>query len=168
MADPFLGEIKLGAWNFAPRGWALCNGALMSIGQNAALFALLGTQYGGNGSTTFALPDLRGRVAMHLGQNPQGTVLGSPSYSLTVGETPLHTHQLNGASVAGTSLSVASAPWLAGIAAGYGPLPTDSTATTMLPTSVSSVGSGAGHENRQPFTCLNYVIATAGIFPSRN
>jgi microcystin-dependent protein len=167
MADPFMGEIKLGAWSYAPRGWAFCNGALMAISSNQALFSLLGTLYGGDGVRTFGLPDLRGRVPMHLGKNPAGTIGGEEMHALTVAEMPVHTHQFNATAVTGTSPSVLQTPWLGGSPNEFGTFD-PAAQTTLLPGSIAPAGSGAGHENRQPYLCLNYVIALTGIYPSRN
>src|SRR6478752_7575141 len=105
MATPFLAEIKIISWNFAPQGWAFCNGQFLPINQNQALFSLLGTMYGGNGQTTFALPDLRGRTPIHIGNgHTQGEVGGQTAHTLTISEMPTHTHVLNGTSTAGTAL----------------------------------------------------------------
>src|SRR3954468_23950949 len=102
MSTPFLGEIKIISWNFAPQGWAFCNGQFLPINQNQALFALLGTMYGGNGQTTFALPDLRGRVPMHVGSgSSQGQSFGQEFHTLTQAETPAHTHLVTASSAAG-------------------------------------------------------------------
>jgi microcystin-dependent protein len=139
MSEPFIGEIRLFPYDFAPRGWAFCHGQLLSIAQNTTLFALLGTTYGGDGRSTFALPDLRGRVAVSSGEGPGlsayelGGVGGVESVTLTEGEMPAHTHQV---SVNGRA-------------------------------SVVPAGGSQPHENRPPHLALNYCIALAGIFPSR-
>ena len=100
MSDPFVGEIRMASWGFAAKGWALCNGQIMSIAQNQALFSLLGTMYGGNGTTTFALPDLRGRTPISVGQNPQGALAGEEAHTLTLNEMPMHSHGVYGSQAA--------------------------------------------------------------------
>jgi microcystin-dependent protein len=176
MSTPFIGQIAVFAGNFAPRGWALCNGQLLSIAQNTALFSILGTTYGGNGTTTFALPDLQGRAALHFGQGAglsnyvEGEVLGTESVSLVGNQVPLHTHNVMAAAtgttptpgtgaVLGTSAATTSA---------YVPLPNSTGATNLAPSSITPAGSSLPHENRQPFLALSYMIALDGIFPSRN
>ena len=165
MSEPFLGELRLMAIDFAPKGWAPCNGQLLPINQNQALFALLGTMYGGNGQTTFALPDLRGRVPVHRGTQgglPQGSSGGSDAHTLTVSELPTHTH------VASASPQPGNQPVPATLAAAnnaYGP-PTD--LTTLTPQTITNVGGSQAHENRQPYLTLNWCIALQGIFPSQN
>lgn len=168
MAEPFMGEIKLGGWNFAPRYWAFCNGATVGISMNQALFALLGTTYGGDGRTTFKLPDLRGRVAMNAGPvNPLGAQGGEATHTLVSAELPVHVHQLKATAATGTSASVLTTPWLGGTPLAYGAYP-GTPAATMKASVISQAGAGAAHENRQPYQCLNYVIALSGIFPPRN
>jgi microcystin-dependent protein len=168
MATPYLSQINLFAFSYAPRGWAQCNGQLLAISQNSALFSLLGTTYGGNGTNNFGLPDLRSRTPMHRGQLQQGAVLGTESVSLTAAMMPAHTHALR----ADNGLANASAPGLAlpaarprgGIsiyAAPGGP------AATMHTASIGNTGSSQPHNNMQPFVVLNYCIALQGIFPSR-
>ncbi|TGE14485.1 phage tail protein [Hymenobacter elongatus] len=178
--EPFLSEIMLVSFNFPPKGWAFCNGQLLPINQNQALFALLGTTYGGNGQTTFALPDLRGRVIAHVGQ---GLVLGqkggAEAHALLASEIPSHMHGLKVSTAVGTTaLSGTAGPvvhhYLAdngGGAPQYGGssntvLASSTTAPTVNVS--SSAGGSQPHENRQPFLCLNYVIALQGIFPSQN
>jgi microcystin-dependent protein len=165
MSTPFLGEIKIISWNFAPRGWAFCNGQFLPINQNQALFSLFGTMYGGNGQTTFALPDLRGRVPMHLGQGfTQGQVGGQSSHTVTQGEMPAHNHFVSGLSD-NADTPIAAGSLLASAAGLYGPA---QSLTTLLPATVTNVGGSQPHENRQPFLVLNFIVALQGIFPSQN
>lgn len=170
MADPFLSEIRLMSFNFAPRGWALCNGQLLPINQNQALFSLLGTTYGGNGQTNFALPDLRGRSPLHVGASiTLGERGGADSHALTVNELPGHTHALSASSdVATTHVPGAALP--AGKPRGginrYAPAGSGN--STMHAGSLSSSGANQPHENRQPFLTLTFAIALQGIFPSQS
>lgn len=164
--DQFLGEIRMFGGNFAPVGWALCNGQVLSIAENDALYALLGTTYGGDGQTTFALPDLRGRLPLHQGSGyPAGSKGGAEQVTLTSQTTPSHTHQLF-AAVTGTMNSPANAF----------PAPNPDTSILQfgvdLPVPypaalVTPQGGGQPHENRQPFLCVNFIIAVEGIFPSQ-
>ena|SRR5438128_8975221 len=170
MASPFIGQITLFAGNFAPRGWAFCNGQLLSIAQNTALFSILGTTYGGNGQTTFALPDLRGRVPVHAGQGPGlsnydlGQQGGAESVTLTTAQMPAHTHPANANdSAATTNRPGGGVPARGG---SYADAPDGS--TTLDPAAVGSAGGDQPHTNVQPYTTLNYIIAIEGIFPSRN
>lgn len=170
MANPFLGEIRLMAFAFPPQGWALCNGQLLPINQNQALFSLLGTMYGGNGTSTFALPDLRGRVPVAAGQGAglngyvQGQSGGEAAHALTVDEWVNHSHVLNGTRVDGTSAAPTGALPAVGAEA-YSKAGPDG---TLAPGSLASANANPqGHENMQPFLTLNYVIALQGIFPSR-
>jgi microcystin-dependent protein len=170
--DPFLGEIKLVPYNFAPTGWAMCAGQILSIAQNTALFSLLGTTYGGNGQTTFALPDLRDRIAVSRGQGPglsdydQGAFGGAGVVTLTPSQLPPHTHGVLVSSALGTSPNP-SGKHLAGAPLGmgyvYGPTPAD----TMPSDTVVPTGGNAPHSNRQPVLALNYIIALQGVFPPR-
>jgi microcystin-dependent protein len=172
MSEPFIGQIMLFAGNFAPRGWAFCNGQLLSIAQNTALFAILGTTYGGNGQTTFALPDLRGRVPVGPGQGPSlpnynlGEQGGANSVTLTTAQMPAHTHAASAATGSGTSATPANNVWAGSSQrdAIYASTP----GTTMHPAAISAVGNSQPHENMQPYTAINYIIALEGIFPSRN
>ncbi len=169
MSDQFLGELKLLSFGFPPKGWALCNGQILPINQNQALFSLLGTTYGGDGRTTFALPDLRGRTPLHVGGGVNlGDKTGQEGVTLTAGQLPVHTHSLT----ATNDLANASVPGGAVPAAKprgginrYAPAGNDA---LMGPTSLASVGGSQPHPNMQPFTVLNWVIALQGIFPSRN
>jgi microcystin-dependent protein len=166
MSQPFLGEIKLVSFGFPPKGWSLCNGGFLPINQNQALFALLGTTYGGNGQTTFALPDLRGRTPIHMGAGfTLGQRAGEESHTVTIAELPTHLHLLQGSNNTGNSQTGANN--VLGVVAGR--LYTDPSALAALgPTSITSVGGSQPHENRQPFTVVSAVIALQGIFPSQN
>lgn len=167
MADPFLGELRLMSFNFPPKGWALCNGATLSINQNQALFALLGTTYGGNGQTTFQLPDLRGRVPVHRGNNwSQGQVAGEDAHTLNVNELPGHTHTVQ-VSSADADTTVPTGHVLAAANNGFAPSGQDRTPLTAE--SVTGSGGGQAHENRPPYLTLSWCIAISNaIFPSQN
>lgn len=178
MTEPFIGEIKLVGFDFAPSGYARCAGQLLSIAQNSALFALLGTTYGGNGQTTFGLPNLLSRRAYHVGQGPglpfvtQGEASGVESVTLNVSQMPRHGHEViavrGGAAIA-PSTSPAAAVWANEVKGSPQNLPytTAGPNVTMHPASISASGGGQPHENRPPYLALNYVIALYGIFPSR-
>jgi len=173
--EPFLGEIKMFAGTFAPRGYALCDGQLLPISQNQSLFSLLGTTYGGDGRTTFALPDLRSRVPIHAGQGPGlsnrrlGQRGGQENVTLTVGQMPSHSHatHLN----ADTTVATSDRPQNALPARNAGSTPQygENANTTLNNTavSVSNTGGNQAHSNIQPYVTINYIIATVGIFPSR-
>ncbi|WP_324678209.1 phage tail protein [Hymenobacter sp. GOD-10R] len=175
MDDPYLGEIRPIAINYEPKGWAFCAGQLLSINQNAALFTLIGTTYGGNGTTTFALPDLRGRVVVGAGQLAsgsnylQGQLGGAEQVSLTRGQLPAHNHNfsatLQTATEAERPTASAGLPG-PGVAALYTDGPANAPMGTALPPATSNAGGSLGHENRQPYVALNYVIALTGVFPS--
>jgi len=166
MADPFLGEIKIVTFNFPPKGWALCNGQFLPINQNQALFALLGTMYGGNGQTTFALPNLRGRVPVHVGPGRvQGQLFGAETHTLSLAELPAHGHSL------GALQADASQRAPAGRLPAYAAeevYAREGNVTQMNAQAVSVAGGSQPHENRQPYLALNFVIALQGIFPSRD
>lgn len=180
MNEPFIGQICLFGFNFAPRGWALCNGQLLPIAQNTALFSLLGTTYGGDGSSTFALPNLQSRVVVGQGQGPglssysMGQTGGAESVTLLSTQMPSHNHQLN----ASNSTGATNTPTNNVLAASYGALEdgtqvtvntySGSANTTLSPSSIGAAGGNQPHENRQPFLTMNYCIALQGIFPSRN
>lgn len=167
MSEAFIGEIRPFAFNFAPRNWALCNGQLLNIAQNTALFSLLGTMYGGNGTTNFGLPDLRGRTPLHIGNGfNQGQQSGEEIHTLISNEIPMHTHQ----AVASSGPANTSAPSNTGlIAAAQGDIYAPAASlTTMHSGSLSSVGSSQPHNNMQPYLVINFCIALVGIFPSRN
>ena len=165
MAEPFITEIRLVSFKFAPRRWALCNGQLLPIRQNPALFALMGTTYGGDGQNTFALPDLRGRVPIHRGPHfAQGNKGGEAYHALTTAEMPSHTHTAYGTndsatlnSPAGNLLARSTTPVYADL---EGVQPMDSR-------TVGAAGGSKPHENRQPYLVVNFVIALEGNFPSR-
>ena len=165
MAEPFLSEIRIMSFVFAPKGWALCNGQFLPINQNQALFALLGTTYGGNGQTTFALPDLRARAPIHVGSGfTLGQNGGEQAHTLTISELPTHTHVVNASPSNATQPTVPSAV-LAAAGNLYSP---PQSLTSLLPTSVTNVGGSQAHLNMQPFLTLSFCIALQGIFPSRN
>lgn len=165
MSEPYLGEIKIMSFNFAPKGWALCNGQLLPINQNQALFSILGTTYGGDGRTTFALPDLRGRVPLHFGNGfTEGERAGEESHNLNISEMPLHTHLGQAKGDSASSDSPTGNFWANGGQQAY----RSSANGTMNPTAVSTVGGSQPHNNLSPFLTLNFCIALQGIFPSRN
>jgi microcystin-dependent protein len=165
MGTPFMSEIKIIGFAFAPQGWALCNGQLLPIAQNQALFSLLGTNYGGNGQTTFALPDLRARTPIHIGNGHIiGEHAGEQAHTLSIAEMPQHTHQLNGTS-ANTDTPIPSGNLL-GTANNLYTNPAN--LTSLNPASVANVGGSQPHENMQPFLTLTFCIALQGVFPSQN
>ncbi|WP_431610477.1 phage tail protein [Chryseobacterium sp. 'Rf worker isolate 10'] len=173
-SDPYLGQIAFVPYNFVPKNWASCDGQLLSIAQNTALFSLLGTTYGGNGTTTFALPDMRGRVLVHNGQAPGGPTTytmgqtgGTESVTLLITQMPAHSHTVNAVTAEGNQNSPTNS------------LPadtkildkeySDATAnTTMKSTMVNNTGGSQPHENRPPFITLKCIISLVGIFPSQN
>jgi len=169
MSTPFLAEVKIVGFGFAPKGWALCNGQLLPINQNQALFSLLGTTFGGDGRVNFALPDLRARSAIHTDTNfPMGTQLGEEAHTLSAAEMPVHDHAL----MASRDFANATAPAGNVLGAKAGRFGKDiyANAANLTPLQSGSVGSVGGqpHNNMQPFLTLNFVIALQGIFPSRN
>ena len=177
MSDYFLGEIRMFAGNFAPMDWALCDGQLLPISQNTALFSLLGTYYGGNGTSTFALPDLRDRAPLAWGNGvglspvALGEQLGSPTVTLSANEMPAHTHQVSTvpAGTAGTTGNPSGAVWARAqqgrlVEAQYS---TAAPTTVLAGTSVAPVGAGAPHNNLAPYLAVTFIIALAGIYPSR-
>ncbi len=169
MSYPFLGELRVFSFAFAPKGWAQCNGQTLQISQNTALFSLLGTQYGGDGIRTYALPDLRGRVALGFGNGTtQGQQLGSESHTLTAAEMPSHNHPMN----ATTSLATLSTPATNVFATGTSALYGSSldVPRTLADGTVTSFGpqQPQPHDNRQPYLVINVCIALQGIFPARN
>lgn len=168
MAEPFLAEIRIMSFGFAPQGWAMCNGQLLPINQNQALFSLLGTMYGGDGRVNFALPDLRGQTPIHFGAgHTEGEKGGEQAHTVTISELPTHTHVANATSVAATAGNPANNRLLSQstLAALYA---NPSNLTAMDPSSISNVGGSQAHLNMQPFLTLTFCIALIGIFPSRN
>lgn len=170
MSEPFIGEIRMGGWNFAPQGWAFCDGSLQAIDQNDTLFSLIGTIYGGDGQVTFALPDFRGRVPVHLGNNlgntyQIGQIAGSEKVTVTSNQMPAHTHNVPSSSSSATSTDPSGRIPAASSATPYG------AATGGGAFGSSMVGFSGGsqpHENMMPFQCVSFVISLFGIFPSRN
>ena len=168
-SSPFVGQLQLFAFGYAPKGWAVCSGQTLPINQNQALFSLLGTTFGGNGVTTFQLPDLRGRTPISFGPNyNMGQAAGEEIHTLTIAEIPAHMHTLYGTSNA-ANLS-ASANNLLGKTAGNLTVynPAAQSLTTLNPASVTSAGGSQPHENRTPYMAMTWCIALQGIFPSRN
>jgi microcystin-dependent protein len=164
VSTPFLGEIMLVSFNFPPKGWALCNGQLLPINQNQALFSLLGTTYGGDGRVNFALPNLQGRIPVHFGSNfVLGQTGGEEQVTLNQNVLPGHSHSAQGSSAAADQSSPQNNFWANGGANAY-----NGTANTaMSPASISPVGGGGVHQNMPPYLVLNFVIALQGLFPSQ-
>ena len=169
MGQPYIGEIRMFGGNFAPAGWAFCDGQLLPIAENDALFALIGTTYGGDGQTTFALPDLRGRIPVHEGPGYlQGQLSGVESVTLSVGQIPAHSHPLLGSSDNATTTSPAgNVPGTSAEVTVF-PYGTDNPPTTLATQSVSPVGGSQPHDNFQPYLCVNFIISLFGIFPTQN
>ncbi|ACE85235.1 phage tail protein [Cellvibrio japonicus] len=173
MSSPFMGEVRVFAGTFAPQQWSLCNGQLLPISQNDALFALLGTTYGGDGVSTFALPDARGRTPVGLGQGPGlanrilGEKYGTETVTLLSANLPAHTHTVSVSDT--TANQTAPDNNLPGNAPHYLPSTTTPTNTgTLHPLAISSVGGNQPHENMMPFLCLSFIICLQGLFPSHN
>ncbi|MBD0369756.1 MAG: phage tail protein [Pyrinomonadaceae bacterium] len=172
MGTPYLGEIKIISWNFAPKGWAFCNGQLLPINQNQALFSILGTTYGGNGQTNFALPDFRSRIPISFGEGYNlGQAGGEEFHTVIQSEMPAHNHFVNASTQQAdtTFIETAQPPSnnvfgtvVGGIYGNYAAL------TSISPETISNVGGSQPHENRQPYLVLNFIIALQGVFPSRN
>ncbi len=168
--EPFIGQIMMFGGNFAPRGWAKCDGSLLSISQNQALFSILGTTYGGDGRTNFALPDLRGRAPIHAGAGPGlsnrnlGQKDGQEAEKLTTTQLPAHSHTASCSNAEGTGRSPKN-----NVIAGSSALPFAASGTDAMSSAfIQNTGSGAAHNNMQPYLTINFVIALVGIFPSRN
>ncbi len=173
MAEPFIGEIRMFAATFAPRGWAFCNGQLLAISQNEALFSLFGTVYGGDGRTTFALPEARGRVAIHVGQGPGlspralGSKGGVEKVTVNENQLPVHTHEPLKALSDASAQPSASGNMLA--SAGFDPYRLATPTSALAPaTAITNTGGGGSHNNLQPFLGINCIVALFGIFPARN
>jgi microcystin-dependent protein len=168
MSEPFLSEIKLVSFNFPPKGWALCNGQFLPINQNQALFSLLGTTYGGNGQTTFALPNLRGRVPIHMGSgHTLGEAAGSTSVTINQQTMPQHLHFLQGSTATANTDTPSNTTLLGGSAPNdlySGP----ASLSPLIASTVTTVGGSQPHNNMMPYLVLNFIIALQGIFPSRN
>ena len=166
MAEPFLSEIRIMSFVFAPRGWALCNGQLLPINQNQGLFSLLGTTFGGDGRVNFALPDLRGRAPIHVGSgHTLGERGGEPAHTLSIAEVPTHTHAaMAQPTTTGTQLPPASAV----LAQASNVYRTPDNLTSLRPETVTNTGGSQAHLNMQPFLTLTFAIALQGIFPSPN
>ena len=179
MAEPFIGQIIMFAGNFAPRGYAFCWGQILSIAQNTALFSILGTTYGGNGQTTFALPDLRGRVPIQPGQGPGlspyslGQQAGTETVTLLSTQIPAHNHLITASEGNGTAQTPGGGFLSAGVVptsgnAAVSAYRNSTDGTTLAPTSITNTGGSQPHNNIQPYLALNFCIALEGIFPSRN
>jgi microcystin-dependent protein len=173
MGTPYMGEIRIMSFGFAPQGWAQCNGQALPINQNQALFSLLGTMYGGNGQTTFALPNLRGKVPIHFGNgHTQGEAAGASSVTINQQSMPQHLHVLNGSTQSDktspnpNTTDPSGALFADTQAKIYAPAA--GSLTTLHPSTIGNTGGGQPHENRQPFLTLNFCIALQGIFPSHN
>jgi microcystin-dependent protein len=168
MAEPFLSEIRLMSFEFAPKGWALCNGQLLPINQNQALFSLLGTTFGGDGRVNFALPDLRGRVPIHVGSgHTLGERGGEQAHTLSISEIPEHTHFAQAANSNATTAVPSSSLTLAN-SVNYEAYRSATSLVSLNAATVSNVGGSQAHLNMQPFLTLNFSIALQGIFPSPN
>jgi microcystin-dependent protein len=171
MADPFVAEIRIFPFNFAPRGWAFCNGQIMPISQNTALFSLLGTTYGGNGMSTFALPDLQGRAPMHPGQGPGlslhflGETDGSDFVTLLETEIPSHSHTLSASTADSNSQSADQQQYAAGVGVAMYAAP--GATVPLSPRSLTPAGGSLPHNNMQPYLTLSFNIALQGVFPPR-
>lgn len=167
MSTPFMSEIRMMSFNFNPKGWAMCNGQFLPINQNQALFSLLGTTYGGNGQTTFALPDFRSRVPIHFGGGfTLGEKGGEEAHTVSISEMPQHLHFLNCQPSSTGEVADPTGAFFSDVALKqYGP---PNSLITLVAGTVSPVGGSQAHQNLQPFLCVNFCIALSGIFPSQN
>lgn len=174
MADPFVAEIRIYPFNFAPRGWAFCDGQLLPISQNTALFSLLGTTYGGDGKTTFALPNLRGRAPMHPGQGPGlslrnlGESAGVETVTLLQSEMPVHPHALSANNQPGEDATANGEALARSVGASIYQTTTNQNLVQLAAQNVGVAGGGLPHNNMQPYLTLNFCIALQGIFPPRS
>lgn len=171
MSEPFVGEIRMFAGNFAPRGWAFCDGQLLAVSQNDALFSLFGTIYGGDGRTTFGLPDLRGRVPIHQGSGPGlaqrrlGANGGAEQVTLTAAQLPSHGHELRASTDSAGSTDPANNVTANGVGTNlYG---SGAPNQALAGSSTTAVGGGRSHTNLMPFLCVNFIVSLVGIYPSR-
>lgn len=176
MGQPFVGEIRLFAGNFAPAGWAFCDGSLQAISENDVLFTLIGTTYGGDGQSTFGLPDLRGRVPIHFGQGPglsqnyqQGQTAGAETVTITSQQLPVHSHPMNATST-GQSLSPANATFatVTSTQPGANAYLAQPANVPLVPTSIGATGGSQPHENIQPTLAISFIISLFGIFPQQS
>ena len=171
MSEPFLAEVRMVGFNFAPRGWGFCDGQILPINQNQSLYSLLGTTYGGDGRTSFALPDLRGRTPIHVGRSDGGVIhtlgqkSGEETHTLSAYEMPQHKHYVQADSASGTTRSP-TGHVLGGFPGGYADYSANS--VTLRSGTLTNVGGGQAHENMQPYLAVNFCIALQGLFPSRN
>ena len=169
--DPFVGEIRMFGGNFAPRGWAFCDGQLLQISQNTALFSLLGTTYGGNGTTQFALPDLRGRLPVHFGWGPGlgprelGASMGDEAVTLTIDEMPAHRHAISSTAAATRDTPAGN---VFGSPGNGAPIYGGAANTALSPAANSAVGGGLPHSNLMPYLCATFIIALQGVYPARS
>ena len=172
MPEPYVGEIRMFAGNFAPAGWAFCNGATMAIAENDTLFQLIGTTYGGDGQETFNLPDLQSRVPIHMGTGPDGTTYqigeaaGVEQVTLSTQQIPNHTHPLTASNDIATLTTVGGNVLATPPSATVFPYGTDAPPTTLSPSTIGSAGGSQPHENCQPFLCINFIISLYGVYPS--
>lgn len=165
MSEAFLGELKIVPFNFAPKGWAMCNGQFLPINQNQALFSLLGTMYGGNGQTTFALPDLRGRVPIHFDSgHTQGEAAGSEAVTINASTMAAHTHTVTASNAIADNPDPVGRFWASGGQTIY----SNAIDTAMAPQASNNIGGSQPHTNMQPYLVLNFIINLQGVFPSRN
>ncbi len=166
MGTPFLGEIRLISFNFPPKGWAFCNGQLLAINQNQALFALLGTTYGGDGRANFALPNFQGRMPIHAGNSHVlGESAGEQTHTLTLAEMPAHTHAPRAQSQSAGQVDPSGAVWASTSVPQYS---NQAPAAALDASAIAATGGGQPHDNMMPYLCLNFIIALQGIFPTRN
>jgi microcystin-dependent protein len=165
MSEPYLGEIKVITWNFPPKGWSFCNGQLLPINQNQALFSILGTTYGGDGRVTFGLPNLQGRVPVHFGDGiVLGELGGETAHTLNISELPAHNHVPTGSGNGPTSPSIGGNLWAPNNSRPFAA----NGSTPMNPATILPKGGSQPHENMSPYLVLNFIIALQGIFPSQN
>lgn len=168
MGQPYVGEVRMFAGNFAPSGWMLCNGQLLAISEYDALFVLLGTTYGGDGQQTFGLPDLQGRVPIHMGNSATiGEKGGAEEATLNGGSIPVHTHSLLGTLSTATAFAPANNVLATSTGATVSPYGSDNPKTTLAPQTVSGSGGSQPHANLQPYLCVNFIISLYGIFPAQ-